>query len=108
MLSSMETLSQHPAVKLAEDRLKGHVNRLLPGARVWLFGSRALGKEQRRSDFDLAVQPGAETPESALWEFEDAIKADLEIIYPVDVVDFRMAPAELREKVQREGILWKN
>lgn len=104
----MSTQVEHPAATLAEDRLKGHVKRLLPEARVWLFGSRARGEGQRRSDFDLAVQPGEETPDSALWEFENAVKADPEIIYPVDIVDLRVAPANLREKVKLEGIVWKN
>jgi predicted nucleotidyltransferase len=104
----MEALSQHPAVQLAEDHLKVHAQRLLPDARVWLFGSRATGQGQRRSDFDLAVQPGEKTPESALWDFENAVKADPEIIYPVDIVDLRMAPSALREKIQREGVVWKN
>ncbi len=101
----METVL-HPAVKLAEDRLRLHVRELLPEARVWLFGSRALQQARRRSDFDLAVQLGSGTPESALDAFEEAVASDPEIIYPVDVVDLRTATSALREAVASGGILW--
>ena len=46
----------HPAAKLAEDRLRWHVQQQLPSAQVWLFGSRAVNAARRRSDFDLAVR----------------------------------------------------
>ena len=84
------------------------MRRLLPNARVWLFGSRALNKALRRSDFDLAVELDPGISESVLWEFEAAVQADPEIIYSVDVVNLRSAPEVLCEKIQREGILWKD
>ena len=96
----------HPAVKLAEDRLRLHVRDLLPEARVWLFGSRAAKRARRRSDFDLAVELNAGTPETALDAFEEVVAADPEIIYSVDVLDLRTATATLRTAVASEGILW--
>jgi len=104
----MANSRQHPVAKLAEDRLKAHAKRFLPDAQVWLFGSRATAKALRRSDFDLAVLMGSETPESALTDFTETIKADPEIIYPVDIVDLRTATPSLRNEIQRNGILWTN
>jgi predicted nucleotidyltransferase len=104
----MSILSEHPAVQLAEKQLKLHISRHLPKAQVWLFGSRARQKGLRRSDFDLAVDLGSETPESALNDFEESIRADTEIIYQVDVVNLRSVSTTLRANIQREGILWKN
>lgn len=99
---------EHPAAKLAEERLKAHITRHLPDAQVWLFGSRAKRSALRRSDFDLAVEPGSSTPDQALFDFEASIREDPEIIYPVDVVDLRSAPATLRSHIERDGILWKS
>lgn len=104
----MSTKEEHPAVALAERRLKMHIAKHLPNARVWLFGSRATGAALRRSDFDLAVQPGSESPDTDLINFEASIREDFEIIYPVDVVDLRRAPESLKQSVEKNGILWKN
>jgi predicted nucleotidyltransferase len=98
----------HPAAKLAEDRLRWHVQRQLPCAQVWLFGSRAVNAARRRSDFDLAVRLGAESAETALEDFEDAVAADTEIIYPVDIVDLNTASSALQAAVERDGILWES
>ena len=97
---------EHPAAKLAETRLRAHITRHLPDAKVWLFGSRAQKAGLRRSDFDLAVEPGSNTSNTALADFEASIGEDPEIIYPVDVVDLRTAPATLRVNIERDGILW--
>ena len=102
----MATASRkHPAVDLAERRLKALARQHLPQARIRLFGSRATGEALRRSDFDLAVEPGPHG-ERDLWDFEEAIRNDPEIIYPVDVVDLTDAPKTLRGKIESEGIIW--
>ena len=105
---SMSVINGDSVAKLAEARLKAHVARHLPDAKVWLFGSRAKGKSLRRSDFDLAVELGPNTPETAWFDLETSIREDPEIIYPVDIVDLRTVSTTLRGNVEREGILWKN
>ena len=105
---AMSLKEKHPAVALAERRLKMHIAKHLPNARVWLFGSRATGAALRRSDFDLAVQPGSGTPDTDLIDFEASVREDFEIIYPVDVVDLRRAPESLKQSIEKDGILWKN
>lgn len=104
----MLSAHHHPAVDLAEARLRAHARKFLPEAKIWLFGSRAKQKARRRSDFDLAVELKVGSPETALTDFETAVQSDPEIIYPVDVVDLRNAPPELRERILNEGVLWTN
>ena len=104
--SGMVSVEKHSAAKLAEERLKAHIARCLPGARVWLFGSRATEGALRRSDFDLAVDQGSGGSDRALIDFEESIREDPEIIYPVDVVNLRGAPESLRINIERDGIPW--
>jgi predicted nucleotidyltransferase len=104
----MFSTRHHPAVDLAEVRLKAHARRFFPDGKVWLFGSRAKQQGRRRSDFDLAVELGAGSAVTALAEFEAAVSSDPEIIYPVDVIDLQKAPPDLREQIRKEGILWIN
>ena len=98
----------HPAVKLAENRLRIHLKKYMPNALVWLFGSRALEKAGRGSDFDLAVQLSGSDSAACLESFEEAVIADTEIIYPVDIVDLNTASSAIKDGVKRDGILWKS
>ncbi len=101
-------VSPAEAVALAERRLRAHIARWLPAARVTLFGSRARGQARRRSDFDLAVQLAAGTAEDALARFRAAVEDDGQIIYKVDIVDLRSASPALATAVAAEGIVWQN
>ncbi|NJL18884.1 MAG: nucleotidyltransferase domain-containing protein [Bdellovibrionaceae bacterium] len=85
--------------------MKTHLRRLLPHAQVWLFGSRARGDASRRSDFDLAVEPGPHSGKE-IEAFEEAILSDAEIIYPVDVVDLGALPTAARAKIMQECLPW--
>lgn len=98
----------HKAVTLAEDQLRSHARDILPNAKIWLFGSRATNEALRCSDFDLAVQLDGKTPETVLMDFEESIRSDPNIIYPVDVINLNKAPSHLRQEVLRNGILWTN
>ncbi|WP_269527028.1 nucleotidyltransferase family protein [Coraliomargarita parva] len=98
----------HPAVELAKARISQHIREHLSGAQVWLFGSRARGDASRRSDFDLAYKPAKSLAPDAVSRFEDALRNDPEIIYPVDLVNLDQAPEPLRKHIEAEGILWKN
>jgi predicted nucleotidyltransferase len=108
MNETTSTLQPHPAVRLAEERLRRHVDRYLSNTRVWLFGSRARGDALRRSDFDLAFEPLDGFDDTSLFAFEDAVQNDPEIIYPVDLVNFSEAGDLLRARIDQEGILWKS
>ena len=76
-------------------------------ARVWLFGSRALGAARRGSDIDVGVLPLEPLPAGTLTRIEEALENSL-VLYPVDLVDLSSAEPALRERVERDGIPWKS
>jgi len=86
---------------LVLDRLRDH-----PAA-VYFFGSRATGEARHHSDVDVAVDARGELPRYVLAELREALEEST-IPYRVDVVDLRDASLEFRQKVLREGILWRD
>lgn len=74
-------------------------------ARVFLFGSRAAGGAREGSDVDVGVLPLEPLPPEVLAEIRDALEEST-VPYHVDLVDLRLAPSGLRERVLREGIPW--
>ena len=75
--------------------------------RVYLFGSRASGTEHRFSDIDVAVLPLEPIPQRTWLELQERLEQS-SVPYPVDLVNLEDAPAELRNRVEREGILWSD
>lgn len=86
---------------IVQEGLKGkHVS-------VYLFGSRAEGRQHRASDYDLAVD-APEDEDLALHRIRDALEEST-IPYTVDVVDLRLADVALKNHIKEKGILlWKN
>jgi hypothetical protein len=76
-------------------------------ARVWLFGSRARRAGGRASDIDVAILPLEPLPAGTLTRIEESLENSL-VLYPVDLVDLSSAEPALRERVERDGIPWKN
>lgn len=75
-------------------------------ARVYLFGSWAKGQGTRFSDIDVGVLPLEPLPAGTLSVIREALEESL-VVYPVDLVDLSETALEFREKVEREGILWR-
>jgi len=74
-------------------------------ARVFLFGSRAVGGAREGSDIDVAILPLEPLPIATLAEIREALEEST-IPYRVDLVDLRFAPSGLRDRVLREGVSW--
>jgi len=68
--------------------------------RVILFGSRARGDFQERSDIDLAVSGGDVVP----FAFDVDQETDTLLQYDIVNLDSKIQP-ELRTSIQREGIV---
>ncbi|WP_353686784.1 type III-B CRISPR module RAMP protein Cmr1 [Thermodesulfovibrio sp. 3462-1] len=66
-------------------------NQILP-KKIILFGSRARGDAHRNADIDIAVESGK-------------FIGGIDIIAPIDIVDLKKANKELKEKIEREGII---
>ena len=76
--------------------------------KIYLFGSWARGEAQCSSDVDIAVERhGTEDLTLQIDEFREALE-DSCIIYNVDVVDMNMAAESLRQRIYKEGTLWKD
>jgi len=79
----------------------------IPGATIYLFGSRARGDFTSTSDIDLAVDRGEAIPYSVLMKI--LMKFDETTIpFKIDLVDLSTASAALKEKVLKEGIKWND
>ena len=74
-------------------------------AKVYFFGSRASGAEHRYSDVDVAVLPLEPIPHRVWLELQERLEQSW-VPFPVDLVNLEEAPAELRARVEREGVLW--
>lgn len=74
---------------------------------VVLFGSRADGTHNRRSDFDIAYLPGKNFDPTSVVRLREDIEEN-NVIYGVDLVDLSQVEESFRKKVLREGVVWKN
>ncbi|MDM8520164.1 nucleotidyltransferase domain-containing protein [Anaerolineales bacterium HSG6] len=72
--------------------------------RVILFGSRARGDADERSDIDLAIV----APKLALRSWLDiyfALKEEIDTLLQMDVIWWQQATEPLKERIRQEGIV---
>ena len=96
-----------PAVALTEEQLcsvREIMDRVLPGAEVWIFGSRATGCARPFSDLDLLLTQ----PRSLSWlqraDLPDAFEAS-DLPFKVDVVEADGLSGGVRDRVNAERVL---
>lgn len=81
-----------------------HVH-LKPNTRVWVFGSRALGKARKNSDLDIAIesnnQPLSIKTLAALAEDFD----ESNLPYKVDILDWLNIDDSFRSHIEPDRIL---
>jgi predicted nucleotidyltransferase len=75
--------------------------------KVFLFGSHAKNTTHRYSDIDIAILPIAPLPMNFISELKEKIEEST-IPYHVDVVDLLQTDENFRDKVLKEGIIWKD
>jgi len=83
------------------------IHAVLPKCKIYLFGSRAQGKQDVGSDIDIAVDTGAFIDREKIYLIKERLE---ETIIPqrVDVVDLHSASDVLKEQVMTKGIVWKD
>mgnify|MGYP001550779712 CR=1 FL=1 len=69
----------------------------LSGYRVILFGSRARGNHQPRSDFDIGIIGDHPVPLKTFFKISDFLE-NLPTLYRIDWVDLNRAEAALRNQ----------
>jgi uncharacterized protein len=68
-----------------------------------LFGSRAMGDNDIRSDFDIAVSaPSLQRREFSMIRVE---VAEAPTLYWISLVHLELTPLRLRERILRQGVL---
>jgi predicted nucleotidyltransferase len=81
----LETLASYPGVN-----------------QVWLYGSRAMGRERLGSDIDLSLE-GPSLSHADLLQLMDAVD-ELLLAWKVDLTLRHQLPAELMAHLQRVGL----
>lgn len=81
------------------------IHTYLPDCKVWLFGSRATGKQRSGSDIDLALDNG----QKISWNIITKMLRDIDettIPMAVDLVDMYTVTEDFKNEVYQKGILW--
>jgi len=86
--------------KLTQE-IRGH----LPGAAIYLYGSRATGTHRPTSDIDLAVDSGKKISSKVMEAINKGIEG-LQLSLEVEVVDMHAITQGHFERVEREKIVW--
>ncbi len=91
------------------ERLKSVVLDTLRGEDVMiiLFGSRAREDFDRRSDIDIGIIPKKKYDQKKLILLKEKLE-NMNIPYKIDVVDISKVSEVFRDKVLKEGKIWKS
>jgi predicted nucleotidyltransferase len=99
-LSPVLTHDLESVRQIVLDALKGY------RAKVWLFGSQATGQARRYSDIDVAILPLEPLPNLTFFNIREALE-ESDVIRTVDVVDLSETDESFRQRVEKEGVRWK-
>ncbi len=83
------------------------IEKHLHKCKIYLFGSRADGTNRLGSDIDLAIDCDEKIDNFSLIKIRNDIE-DSTIPFLVDVLDIHGISIELKNKILRDGILWKS
>ncbi len=75
-------------------------------AKVYLFGSQATGKARLYSDIDIAILPLQPLPMLAFPEIREKLE-ESNILRTVDVINLSETDEKFRQRVEEEGVLWR-
>jgi predicted nucleotidyltransferase len=99
MAVDRSTTDRHPAITVMIEQIRREPS----VEKIVLFGSRARGDHDPRSDIDLAVAcPNAGDAEWAtIWNIAD----DAPMLLAIDLVRLEHAGETLRREIDREGLV---
>lgn len=90
-----------------KDLIVRMLSALLPGVKIYLFGSRARGTHNERSDIDLALDMGRKLDLSEIAMAKNVMEA-VNILQKVDIVDLHRAREPFKSAIMKERIPWKD
>jgi len=74
--------------------------------KIFLFGSHARGTPVRTSDIDVAILPEQALPIGLISEARRILE-DSSILASVDLLDLSTTNQSIRNRIFKEGIIWK-
>lgn len=84
--------------------LLDEIERHIPRATVWAFGSRVTGSCHLASDLDLAILCDKETSRNALPKLNEAlIESDLP--FKVQLLDFERLPENMKAAIKKKYVV---
>ena len=86
------------------EALQDYLVTTLPGANIYLFGSRAKGKATPYSDVDIAIESDSLSA-AELAKIHFTIE-ESNFPYKVDLIDLSKAPY-LKKIIDKEGVRWQ-
>lgn len=93
--------------KIPKEQIIKVIEIFYPNSKIYLFGSRARGDYNERSDIDIAIDAGAPISMAKKGQILSMIDA-LNIPQKTDIVDFNRIPQALKNNILKEGLLWKS
>ena len=78
-----------------------------PTAKIILFGSRARGTHDSGSDVDLALDIGKSIKLHEMSRTRKTLE-NIPLALEIDIVDMHNIPDELKDIINKEGIVWRN
>jgi len=82
------------------------IEKHIPNCSVILFGSRAKKTHAPHSDIDIALDTNTIIDSTLLGTIKDEIEEST-VPFFVDVVDIHNISKELKEQIEKHGIIWK-
>jgi uncharacterized protein len=98
---SSERFEQHKQTLLAI------INHHIPHCKVYLFGSRAQGRQRSGSDIDLALDADRVIDEIIMARIKNDIE-DSAVPFFVDVIDLHDVSDDFKTIASKDFIVWKN
>lgn len=83
------------------------IRAVLPGVKIYLFGSRATGHFRERSDIDIALDGSKKLDRLDVMEIKDMLEAS-NIMLHFDILDICAVDEKMKENILKHGIIWND
>ena len=101
----MQNVDQDGPLLIVKKKVLSRLNK--ENVQIFLFGSRARGDFNIRSDIDIGILPQGEWDKLALVLLREEIE-ELNLPYKIEIVDLARVSKKFRDQVLREGQPWKD
>ncbi len=83
------------------------IKKHIPDAKIYLFGSRARGKNSPGSDIDIALDAGEKIDRFFIGNINEDLE-ESNIPFCVDIIDFYDVSDGMKKQIIKERILWSS